>query len=318
MGTFKLSAESTTLLLLLGEGRAGSVLKETLGVIGLGQVVLGDVKLGANAMATWPEIVGGDKVEYNGMLNLTSDESEVLVLNSRLNGALQDVALDGDVTARMRVNGNNVLDGSGRMRLDWSQGLQLDTSVSNGPSVVARVSGNAKVHGGSAKTVGSFMQSYMQDQGRMDFGMAAMILNVKMLNLTGSLVSSDMRAGTRRSDGKEQVQVDVSCLRLDAGGVLLGDEDDNSAISSMRASSDLRFTDFSGSLWDATVEHAMIHMSMMSFEDTITETSDAFEEPPHCSMSSSGDLSFDVGELSDFGWALGPIVMCTRSYREAN
>ena len=88
----------------------------------------------------------------------------------------------------------------------------------------------------------------------------------------------------------------MACLRLDAGGRLHGNEDDENAISKMRASSDLRFSDFSGSMWDATVEHAMIRMSMNSFEDTISETSDAFEAPPPCSTTSSGMLSFDMGE----------------------
>jgi hypothetical protein len=263
---------------------------------GNGKFVLGDTDLGAHLEATWPEVVIGPEGEYDGMFRLTVDDGEVFLLKSRVKGELQDGSVLGYGAVGMRVEGNNVINGSGHMRVYWLEGLQLDVSVSNGPSMILRVNGTANVHGRFKNSFVSFIENYMLDEGRMDLRVDMMILNARILNLTGSLISSDLRA-------------DVACLGLDAGGVFLGNEQDKNAIGKLSASADLRFTNFvqttfeknittntsSESLWGAMLEHAMIRLIMNSFEDTLAETNAAYIVPPSCSTTSSVVLSFVAG-----------------------
>jgi len=294
-GMMKLSAENTSLV--LAEGGVGVMLTErTFALTGNGKFLIGDTDLGAHVEATWPEVVIGPEGEYDGMFRLTVDDGEVFLLKSRVKGELQDASVLGYGAVGMRVEGNNVINGSGHMRVYWFEGLQLDVSVSNGPSMIVRVNGTANVHGRFKNSFVSFIENYMLDEGRMDLRVDMMILNARILNLTGSLISSDLRA-------------DVACLGLDAGGVFLGNEQDKNAIGKLSASADLRFTNFvqttfeknittntsSESLWGAMLEHAMIRLIMNSFEDTLAETNAAYIVPPSCSTTSSVVLSFVAG-----------------------
>ena len=240
-------------------------------------------------------------------------EQELIGVSGSIEGRQTGAELTGAGAMGMRVAGTYVISGSGDLDVMWSDGLQLRASVSNGPNVLAVVDGSAHVHGGGNDSVVSFMENYMLDEGKMDFGIDMTLLNARVMNVTGSLTSSDMRAGAKRRNALNEGTADVACLLLDAGGVFLGNEGDENSMGKMQASSDLRFTNFGNTnldefgrtttstrLWDATLEHAMISMTMLSFEDTMTETNDAYEEPPPCTSTSSGILSFGVGKMSDF------------------
>jgi len=294
--------------LLLGGGKAGVKMSEqAFGLNAHGKAVLGDIPIidmTALASASWPEVVGGPEGKYEGgVFLIEAADRELIGVTGSIEGRQIGSELTGGGAVGMRVEGNNVIGGSGDLYVKWSDGLQLRASVSNGPNAtLALVRGSAHVHGVSDNSVVSFMKSYMLDEGQMDFGVDVTLLNAGVVNVTGSLTSSDMRA--RRSDSTEGA-ADVACLLLDAGGVLLPNQ------GKMKASSDFRFTNFGKSyhdgkpppipsLWDATLEHAMIRVSLLDFDDTMTETNDIYEEPPSCNSTSSGVLSFAVGKLSDF------------------
>jgi hypothetical protein len=290
------------------KARVGVMLKEQtfLALTGNGKVVIGDTDLGAHVEATRPEVDIGPEGEYNGMFRLTVDDGEVFLLKSRLKGELQDASVFVYGAVGMRVEGNDVINGSGHMGVYWLEGLELDASVSNGPSMIVRVNGTANVHGRFKNSFVSFIENYMLDEGRMDLRVDMMILNARILNLTGSLISSSMLA-------------DVACLGLDAGGVFLGNEQDKNAIGKMSASADLRFANFgqttfeknvttntsSASLWGAILEHAMIRLSMNSFEDTLAETNAVYIVPPSCSATSSVMVSFVAGM---FEWLFSVVL----------
>lgn len=115
------------------------------------------------------------------------------------------------------------------------------------------------------------------------------------------------------------MRADVACLGLDAEGVFLGNEQDKNAIGKMSASADLRFANFvqttfeknvttntsSASLWGAMLEHAMIRLSMNSFEDKLAETNAVYIVPPSCSATSSVMLSFVAGM---FEWLFSVVL----------
>ena len=303
-------------VLLADVGAALMLQEQSIGLNGTGKLEIDGnsiIDMRALASATWPEVLGGPEGKYEGGMSLMEAEQELIGVSGSIEGRQTGAELTGAGAMGMRVAGTYVISGSGDLDVMWSDGLQLRASVSNGPNVLAVVDGSAHVHGGGNDSVVSFMENYMLDEGKMDFGIDMTLLNARVMNVTGSLTSSDMRAGAKRRNALNEGTADVACLLLDAGGVFLGNEGDENSMGKMQASSDLRFTNFGNTnldefgrtttstrLWDATLEHAMISMTMLSFEDTMTETNDAYEEPPPCTSTSSGILSFGVGKMSDF------------------
>ena len=131
-----LRVRSSDQTVFLSEGRLGLSLEEpqVFDMHGSGKVVVGDesiADMGMKVQARWPEEgVEGTK-RYAATMGLMSGDKEVIGMNAGIHGALQEArGLQGGGAVQVRVDGNEVIDGSGKVNVSWEDGLMVGASMS--------------------------------------------------------------------------------------------------------------------------------------------------------------------------------------------
>ena len=312
-GRLGLSLEEPQMWIVLGRvGDLDSMFYQVFDMHGSGKVVVGDesiADMGMKVQARWPEEgVEGTK-RYAGTMGLMSGDKEVIGMDAGIHGDLQEArGLQGGGAVQVRVDGNEVIDGSGKVNVSWEEGWSFESSLGMGDEVEYVVNAFAVVRGVPNISPATFFNHYLQEERILDILMYVDMLDAGQIHLTGNLTSSDLRAN---HDYAVRQVIDyrarkMSCLQFEA---------ESSGFANTGASTDFRFTNFS-SLWASPLEHAKVSFFFETHHDSFEATNSIYSQPPSCNATSGGKLLMVIGTMScpeGYFKQKGSCLACTKS-----
>merc|ERR1719409_939654 len=135
---------------------------------GSGKVVVGDesiADMGMKVQARWPEEgVEGTK-RYAGTMGLMSGDKEVIGMDAGIHVDLQEArGLQGGGAVQVRADGNEVIDGSGKVNVSWEEGWSFESSLGMGDEVEYVVNAFAVVRGAPNISPATFFNHYLQEE----------------------------------------------------------------------------------------------------------------------------------------------------------